>query len=235
MNTPNLNPSRELMGCPFCGGEATYQWHSSPECWIECQTCFAVGPNDKDTTTEQHVVGWNTRALSQTLPAPGEVPEGMKPWTGGDAAPVDWDGGPVTLRNGSTMFPSNVSLAYHANGTDRWNHQRENRNRAWDIIAYSTALATVAAANDEGVADEVTLAQCPPGLFWAGKTLGFKSEYGNNEGRIDAFIISSGEFLWGPAPQTIARQRMMLVRPIDSDHAESALATSRSQHEGASS
>ena len=82
-----------------------------------------------------------TAALSpQALPAPGEVPEGMKPWAGSDAAPVDWDGGPVVLRNGSTMFPSNVSLAYHANGTNRWNHQRENRNPDWDIIAYSAAL-----------------------------------------------------------------------------------------------
>jgi hypothetical protein len=69
-----------------------------------------------------------------------DLPEGMKPWAGGDAAPADWDGGPAFLRNGSTMFPSKVSLAYHANGTNRWNHQRANRNPDWDIIAYSAAL-----------------------------------------------------------------------------------------------
>lgn len=90
-----------------------------------------------DAVTEQYLA-----ALSHPCKS-GEsagISDSMKPWAGGDAAPVDWDGGPVTLRNGSTMFPSNVSLAYHANGTDRWNHQRENRNRAWDIIAYSAAL-----------------------------------------------------------------------------------------------
>jgi hypothetical protein len=50
-----------LLPCPFCGGEASYQWHASPECWIECQKCFAVGPNDENTTTDQHVAAWNTR------------------------------------------------------------------------------------------------------------------------------------------------------------------------------
>jgi hypothetical protein len=66
-----------------------------------------------------------------------KLPEGMAPWAGGDSAPADWDGGAVLLRNGSVMFPSKVSLAYHANGTARWNHQRENRNPDWDIIAYT--------------------------------------------------------------------------------------------------
>jgi hypothetical protein len=60
----------------------------------------------------------------------------------------------------------------------------------------------------------VRLADCPTGLFMFGDTLGFKSEYGNNEGRIDAFIVSSGEFFWGPNPQTIAAQRERMVRPV---------------------
>lgn len=72
----------------------------------------------------------------------------------------------------------------------------------------------------------VTLAQCPIGLFMAGDELCLKTEYGNNEGRIDAYIVSSGEFFWGTAPQTIANQRMQMVEPID---AEALLARHREQ------
>lgn len=61
---------------------------------------------------------------------------------------------------------------------------------------------------------EVTLAQCPIGLFWAGDELCLKTEYGNNEGRIDAYIVSTGEFFWGSHPQTIPNQRMQMVRPV---------------------
>lgn len=61
----------------------------------------------------------------------------------------------------------------------------------------------------------VRLAACPVGLFLSGSdNLCLKTEYGNNEGRIDAFIIGSGEFFWGAAPQTIASQRAELVRPV---------------------
>jgi len=35
----------------------------------------------------------------------GVIPEGMKPWAGGDAAPEDWDGGPVHYANGITARP----------------------------------------------------------------------------------------------------------------------------------
>lgn len=72
----------------------------------------------------------------------------------------------------------------------------------------------------------VTLVQCPIGLFMAGDELCLKTEYGNNEGRIDAYIVSSGEFFWGTAPQTIANQRMQMVEPID---AEALLARHREQ------
>lgn len=58
------------------------------------------------------------------------------------------------------------------------------------------------------------LVNCPIGLFWCGDTLCLKTEYGNNEGRIDAYIVSSGEFFWGHAPQTIASQRAQMVTPI---------------------
>lgn len=67
--------------------------------------------------------------------------------------------------------------------------------------------------------EAVTLANCPIGLFMPvdSDELCLKTEYGNNEGRIDAYIVSSGEFFWGSAPQTIPNQRAQLVRPVDVD------------------
>ena len=59
-----------------------------------------------------------------------------------------------------------------------------------------------------------TLANCPIGLFVCGDQLCLKTEYGNNEGRIDAYIVSSGEFFWGDKPQTIESQRKQLVTPV---------------------
>ena len=56
-----------LLPCPFCGGKAEHQWHSGP-CWIECETCNAVGPSDAETTTEQNEAAWNRRAAPSTLP-----------------------------------------------------------------------------------------------------------------------------------------------------------------------
>lgn len=63
-------------------------------------------------------------------------------------------------------------------------------------------------------AEPVTLAQCPVGLFRFGDTLVLKTEYGNNEGRIDAYIVETGEFFWGDPPQTIKSQRAQIVYPL---------------------
>lgn len=71
--------------------------------------------------------------------------------------------------------------------------------------------------------DDVTLADAPIGLFWCGETLALKTEYGNKEGRIDAYIVSSGEFFWGHAPQSIESQRATLVTPIPDDVANHRL------------
>lgn len=68
---------------------------------------------------------------------------------------------------------------------------------------------------------KVTLTECPIGLFLSdGGGLCIKTEYGNNEGRIDAFIVSSGEFFWGAAPQTITSQRRQMVRPVTDDEVD---------------
>lgn len=64
-----------------------------------------------------------------------------------------------------------------------------------------------------------TLALCPIGLFKSEDgELCLKTEYGNNEGRIDAYIVSTGEFFWGAAPQTIANQRRQQVLPVPWKH-----------------
>jgi hypothetical protein len=66
------------------------------------------------------------------------------------------------------------------------------------------------------MSEEVTLANCPIGLFLSeGGELCLKTEYGNNDGRIDAYIVSSGEFFWGAAPQTIVSQRAQMVTPVE--------------------
>lgn len=91
----------------------------------------------------------------------------------------------------------------------------------------------------EHISDErVTLAECPIGLFineHGGLCL--KTEYGNNEGRIDAYIVSSGEFFWGRGPATIATQRAQLVTPVpepaltELQHRREAEAGARFVHE----
>lgn len=74
------------------------------------------------------------------------------------------------------------------------------------------------------MSDICELRDCPIGLFWHGEALCLKTEYGNNEGRIDAYIVESGEFFWGDAPQTIEGQRAQLVRPVASDIIETQAA-----------
>lgn len=59
-----------------------------------------------------------------------------------------------------------------------------------------------------------TLAECPPGLFLFGNCLGFKSEYSTNEGKIDAFVVASGEFFWGGA-KTNEERNILMVTPVE--------------------
>ena len=71
--------------------------------------------------------------------------------------------------------------------------------------------------------DTTALADCPVGLFiWDG-ALCLKTEYGSNDGRIDAYIVASGEFFWGPEPQTTMSQRSLQVRPVTDDMVEAFL------------
>lgn len=93
--------------------------------------------------------------------------------------------------------------------------------------------APVEASGSEEIGDEyeaaahcVTLAECPPGLFFWNGTLGFKSEYGAMEpvgsnfktwkvgSRADAYCADSGEYFWGGTSNHDDRAKV-LVMPID--------------------
>jgi hypothetical protein len=67
---------------------------------------------------------------------------------------------------------------------------------------------------DWQIGEPVALAQCPIGLFRFGDTLVLKTEYRGDEGRIDAYIVESGEFFWGDPPQTVKSQRAQIVYPV---------------------
>lgn len=61
---------------------------------------------------------------------------------------------------------------------------------------------------------KVTLQELPKGsLFMCGDTLGLKSEYGDNDGWIDAYIVGSGEFFSGGVVSPMC-QRNIKVYPV---------------------
>lgn len=59
-----------------------------------------------------------------------------------------------------------------------------------------------------------TLAECPPGLFLFGDCLGFKSEYRSDTGKVEAFVVDSGEYFWGGAKTSEEREALM-VHPVE--------------------
>ena len=58
------------------------------------------------------------------------------------------------------------------------------------------------------------LDECPPGLFLLGNCLGFKSEYRNDKGSCEAYVVASGEFFWGGAKDAAEREALM-VTPVE--------------------
>lgn len=61
---------------------------------------------------------------------------------------------------------------------------------------------------------QCTLAECPPGPFFFGPelTVGFKTEYGSDDGSPDAYCMESGEFFWAGAKSREERGRL-IVQP----------------------
>lgn len=59
--------SRELLCCPFCGGEPLHNEQIS-DAWVECGSCGASGPAVRNNTLDARdraAVVWNTRAKPQ--------------------------------------------------------------------------------------------------------------------------------------------------------------------------
>jgi hypothetical protein len=61
--------------------------------------------------------------------------------------------------------------------------------------------------------NEVTLAECPVGLFMWRDTLVLKTKYCGRDGGIDAFVVSTGEFFLGDA-RFSGEQAKLMVQPI---------------------
>ena len=58
-----------------------------------------------------------------------------------------------------------------------------------------------------------TLGKCPPGLFLFEGILCFKSEYLTALGRVEAYVVSSGEFFVG-GTKTEEERRGLMVLPV---------------------
>lgn len=60
----------------------------------------------------------------------------------------------------------------------------------------------------------VRLDEAPIGLFMSCGELCVKTEYREPNGAVSAFIVESGEFFWGPSPQSVASQNAAMVQPL---------------------
>lgn len=75
------------------------------------------------------------------------------------------------------------------------------------------------AIREAGREATVSLDECPPGLFWFGDMLGFKSEYATVVDRadgpfrqVDAYVVESGEyFQGGTGGDSVARGKLRVV------------------------
>lgn len=111
-------------------------------------------------------------------------------------------------------------LTQPAIGTRKELDKRDAEAREVKNRIVQAALLWLWHREDSAAASEaVTLVDCPVGLFVSQSgELCLKTEYGSNEGRIDAYIVGSGELFWGlrtdPKQGAIARLRGQLVRPV---------------------
>ena len=60
----------------------------------------------------------------------------------------------------------------------------------------------------------VRLDECPVGLFMFHETLCLKTEYRTSAGKVEAYIVESGEFFAGAEPDPVKHSALM-VKPID--------------------
>ena len=146
MNTPNPNPSPELLPCPFCGGEAVITIDRGRDTvGIECRKCTAhMTPSWSMASEVWARRSWNTR-VSQTLPAPGEV----------DFRALLIEAG----RNAGAYIDDRVSDDFLKVIPE-------------EVRLKIASLATVAAANDEGVFSIGDRVEKIKGSSWCGIIVG---------------------------------------------------------------
>lgn len=164
--TPNPNPSPacELLPCPFCGGtdgdlvETFTRATEDLMIWaVECERCGAERASDASEYEARTF--WNTRTLSpQTLPAPGEV---ERPLDRNDLYRFMDTLKLSEKREVASAIGFDPSYVPGERDFDRWkrmwlwaaeNDKKPALAAAIRSLLPTEALATVAAANDEGVA-----------------------------------------------------------------------------------
>jgi len=131
----------------------------------------------KLTVIAKRIVARAALAAAPTIPATGEaIPEGMKPWHGGNGPPNDWDGGEVLLEN-EQMGDGNV-----------WDHHPSRSPSR--IVAY-TPKASIPATGHASTVDPDDLRpwgyapgeylfrciDCPPDRQIVTRTIGDKRSW----------------------------------------------------------
>lgn len=65
------------------------------------------------------------------------------------------------------------------------------------------------------VSPEVSLWECPAGLFYAGQQLCVKIDAVTAKGFVMAYVVESGEFFWGDGRKVAEAQHEERVRPVE--------------------
>ena len=132
----------EYTPCPFCASTAMELRHNENLAGMEtigCRNCGARGPHVE--TARHATAAWNTRALSQALPAPGEVEANLE----AQRQAIEACARIADIHAEPTDTPEDFTQGY----------EMAARKIARSIrkLCPNESLATVAAANDEGVAE----------------------------------------------------------------------------------
>lgn len=118
-------------------------------------------------------------------------------------------------RNASTShLQRRMSIGYNA--ACRYIEHMESEG----VISKPDDLGRRRFLRDPRLDQRVSLADCPPGLFWYGDTLAMKTEYTptlENPRRFqcDAYIVASGEYFAGGVGGDVAKRAALMVLPIE--------------------
>jgi hypothetical protein len=123
----------------------------SREAWWGCGVFPSHWSALGNLPVEHHVQGWGH--VTPTPIAEHLIPAGMKPWHGGDAAPEDWDGGPVWLAGDEMCAPD-------ADDPFDWAHEGGELGclECWCIVAYTPKAAAL--SPPAGMMREEVIEEC---------------------------------------------------------------------------